>query len=581
MTIASTAGVCMRVLGLSFSGHGSSLCLVEDGRIVAATNLERLTRVKFALATLPSYEPLLTNVLRRGFGFENPPPFANFYDVFPQMLESVCGESELAEAGIDLVVKTHDNIRPIRRRMEPYLEFCEYFAGTQTMFDLEHHLCHAYQAYLCSPFDDTAILTIDGRGENLERLDGNALSTTTAVGRDNRVTVLSEVQMPSSVGGMYASATNHLGFREEQEGNTMALAAFGTDRFYRLARESAYTLLDDGGFELGLRPTQDGHNFVDQMVKFCPRREVGGPLTQDHFDLAWGFQQFAEEIIVHVTQALYDRTGSPRLAIAGGVGLNCVANTEILRQTPFRELYVMPNAGDRGLAAGAALYGYHVIGNGTERHPLVHDFLGRTATEGEITQTLGAAEATDYLKSDDIAADCAALIAKGRIIGWVQGGAEFGPRALGHRSILADPRTAASKERLDRDIKRREWFRPYAPSVLAEHADEYFEMFGPSPYMLLAVNTRPEVRDKVPAIVHVDGSARVQTVERDVEPLYHRLISSFHDLTDVPLVLDTSMNGYGEPMVETTEDAVAALHSMGLDALAVGDHLVWKQGSPP
>ena len=184
-----------------------------------------------------------------------------------------------------------------------------------------------------------------------------------------------------------------------------------------------------------------------------------------------------------------------------------------------------------------------------------------------------------YQKSDDIAAACAGLIADGRIIGWVQGGAEFGPRALGHRSILADPRTMASKRRLDDEIKRREWFRPYAPSVLAEHADEYFEMLGPSPYMLLAVNTRPEMRDKVPAIVHVDGSARVQTVEREIEPLYHRLISTFYEITGVPLVLDTSFNGYGEPMVETPQDAVAAMESMGLDALAIGDYLVSRADS--
>jgi carbamoyltransferase len=218
---------------------------------------------------------------------------------------------------------------------------------------------------------------------------------------------------------------------------------------------------------------------------------------------------------------------------------------------------------------------------GKERRPPAHDYLGRAPSVAEIVVALRAASDIEFKKSDDIAAECAALVANGRIIGWVQGGAEFGPRALGHRSILADPRTPASKERLDAEIKRREWFRPYAPSVLAEHADEYFEMLGPSPYMLLAVNTRPAMRDKVPSIVHVDGSARVQTVERDVEPLYHRLISRFHEITGIPLVLNTSFNGYGEPMVETAEDAVQAMQSMGLDAVAVGDYLVWPNGAPP
>jgi carbamoyltransferase len=244
-------------------------------------------------------------------------------------------------------------------------------------------------------------------------------------------------------------------------------------------------------------------------------------------------------------------------------------------------MYVMPNAGDRGLALGAALYGYHVILGGKERHPVGHDYLGLAHDEAETLGVLRSAGDIEYRKCADIAADAARLVADGRIIGWVQGGAEFGPRALGHRSIIADPRTPASKERLDSEIKRREWFRPYAPSVLAERADEFFEMLGPSPYMLLAVNTRPAVRERVPAIVHVDGSARVQTVDRQVEPLYHRLISRFCEITGIPLVLNTSFNGYGEPMVESPADALAAMRSMSLDAVAVGDYLVWRKGRDP
>jgi carbamoyltransferase len=571
----------MRVLGLSFSGHGSSVCLVEDGRIVAAMNLERLTRVKFALATVPGYRSLLTAVLKRSFGIEHPPQFADFYEVFPRMLESVCGESELAKADIDLVVKTHDNIQPNSDDPEPYTQFCEYFADTETFFDLEHHLCHAYQAYLCSPFEDAAILTIDGRGESLERLDGRAISTTLAQGQGDRVAVLSEIPWPHSVGGMYAAATRHLGFQDEQEGNTMALAAFGGDRYYRLAREESFELLDDAAFEIRRRPSPDGFVYADRMTELCEPRSRDEPFTEDHYDLAWGIQKFTEEIVLHLIRALHGRTGSSRLAIAGGVGLNCVANERILRETPFEELYVMPNAGDRGLAAGAALYGYHVVLGGAERHPPAHDYLGPPATEAQIVSAVRSAEDTEFKRSDDIAGECAELVAKGRIIGWVQGGAEFGPRALGHRSILADPRTAESKERLDGEIKRREWFRPYAPSVLAEHADEYFEMAGPSPYMLLAPNARDAVRDEVPAIVHVDGSARVQTVERQVEPLYHRLISRFHELAGVPLVLNTSFNGYGEPMVETPRDALDAMRSMSLDAVAIGDYLAWTKGSAP
>jgi carbamoyltransferase len=571
----------MKVLGLSFSGHGTAICLVEDGRVFSAVNLERLTRVKFSLATVPAYGMALAGVLTQSFGFGEVPPIADFYDVFPKMLQAVCGESEFKNAGIDLVVKTHDNIRPIPGDLEPYEQFCNIFSATRTEFDVEHHLCHAYQAYLSSPFDDAAILTIDGTGENLARLGGLSISTTMADGRDGRVSVLSEVVVPNSVGALYSSVTGHLGFREEQEGNTMALASFGTDRFYRRVRDDAVDLLDDGRFELRQRPTGDGLRYLDDMREFCPRRERGAPLTQDHYDVAWSCQAITEEIIVHVARALQARTGQRRLAAAGGVALNCVANAKILSETSFEEIYVMPNAGDRGLALGAALYGYHVVLGGGERHPPEHDYLGPAPTHAEIVAALRDATDTEFKRSDDIAGECAALVAKGRIIGWVQGGGEFGPRALGHRSILADPRTPASKERLDSEIKRREWFRPYAPSVLAEHADEYFEMPGPSPYMLLAVNTRVAVRDKVPAIVHVDGTARVQTVTRDIEPLYHRLISRFHEITGVPLVLNTSFNGYGQPMVETPADAVEAMRSMSLDAVAIGDYLVWTKGSTP
>ncbi len=571
----------MRVLGLSFSGHGTAACLVEDGHVVSAVNLERLTRVKFALATLPEYMLPMALVLNQAFGFDEIPTFADFYDVLPDLLRAVSGESNLQDAELDLVVKTHDNIRPLPEDPEPYVQFCRYFSGTQTLFDLEHHLCHAYQAYFASPFEDAAILTIDGTGEHLERLGGLSISTTMAEGRDGRVRVLHETLMPNSVGAMYSTVTGHLGFREEQEGNTMALASFGSDRFYRQVRDEVLELLDDGDFVFHRRPDGKGLRYFERMREFCPPRERGAPLNDDHFDVAWSCQAIAEEIMVHVARALHARTGNSRLAMAGGVSLNCVANAEILRETPFRELYVMPNAGDRGLALGAALYGYHVVLGGQERHPPEHDYLGAAPCETEIVGALRAARDIEFKKSGDIAAECAALVAKGRIIGWVQGGAEFGPRALGHRSIIADPRTPSSKERLDAEIKRREWFRPYAPSVLAEHADEYFEMLGPSPYMLVAVNTRPAMRDKVPSIVHVDGTARVQTVDRRIEPLYHRLISNFNEITGVPLVLNTSFNGYGEPMVETAQDAVQAMQKMGLDAVAVGDYLAWPKGPPP
>jgi carbamoyltransferase len=571
----------MRVLGLAFSGHGSSIALVEDGRIACAVNLERLTREKFSLATLPADALSLGGLLVQTYQLTRVPRVFNFFEVFPLMLEYVTGETDLKKAGIDLVVKTQDNIRPPTDGNEDdYAKFLKLFASTRTHFDLEHHLCHAYQAFLCSPFEDAAVLTIDGQGELLERLANNAVTTALNVAEGNRVSVLLEVLVPSSIGGMYSNFTKHLGFQSEQEGNTMALAAFGTDRFHKL-NPDVWVARERGDFELTFRNDLTGMVFVDRMRAAVTPRNRGDPLTQDHYDLAWWVQAVTEQILVHAARGLQSRTGKTRLAMAGGVALNCVANAKILTDTPFEEIYVMPNAGDRGLAVGAALWGHHVLLGRKERHPPVSDYFGRTYSEADTVAALESAATVEWQKSDDIEKLAAQLIADGRIIGWHQGGCEFGPRALGHRSILADPRTAKSKERLDADIKRREWFRPYAPSVLAEHADEYFEMHGPSPYMLQAVNTRPAARSRVPGIVHVDGSARVQTVEQEIEPRYHRLISLFKELTGVPLVLNTSFNGYGEPMVETPEDAVACLNSMNLDALVIGDHICWPAGRRP
>lgn len=575
----------MRVLGLATTGHGSSICLVEDGRITCAVNLERITRQKFSLAALPRSRARIGSVLVRTFQYEKAPPILNFYEVFPEMLEYVTGERDLSKAGIDLVVKTHDSIKPNESKPEvqaEYEEFLRYMHGSGTALfpDLEHHLCHAYQAYLSSPFEEAAILTIDGTGERLERLGGQSLSATLCAGAEDKVTVLDEVDSLSSVGGFYSSVTRHLGFREEQEGNTMALAAFGTDRMYPQFQDT-FDLAPSGTFRFRLRSDAKGLIWMDRMRAACPQRAGGGPIEDEHKDLAWACQAITETILINAARGLHERTGQRRLAMAGGVTLNCVANAKILAETPIDELYVMPNAGDRGLAAGAALFGYHVILGGTERHPPENDYLGRSYDEQQMLSALQADAGVEYRRCDDIGAECAELIAGRKILGWLQGGCEFGPRALGHRSIVGDPRTLETKERLDREIKRREWFRPYAPSVLEEHANDYFEMRGPSPYMLQAVRTRPLGRSRVPGVVHVDGTARVQTVPRDGDPKFRRLISRFFELTSIPMVLNTSFNGYGEPMVETPADALSALHLMQLDAIAVGDYLAWPSGKHP
>jgi len=565
-----------RVLGLIFSGHGSSMCLVEDGSIKRAINAERLTRDKFSLVGLPNHRDFFMSRRYNVAEDASQQSFHNFFEVFPRMLEYTTGAPTIEAAELDLVVKTPDNIKPIWGEDDArYQRFLKMFEGTQTCFELEHHLCHAYQAFLTSPFEEAAILTIDGSGEYLDRRKGGAICASLGRNHGVDVNIYKEVPVMSSLGGLYASHTRHLGFNAEQEGNTMALAAFGNEDYWERLKDIP-ALRVDGNFQLKWNTREQKPEWMVQMEAWCPPRQKNEPFEQHHMDMAWGVQHLTEECMLNAARGLVQRTGLKQLAVAGGVALNCVANARILAETPIEQIHVMPNAGDKGLAAGAALYGYHVVLGHQERHPPRHDYHGKSYTDDEIRIAIEQADGVTSRHSGDISSEAAALLAEGRIIGWVQGGSEYGPRALGHRSILADPRTQASKERLDQEIKRREWFRPYSPSVLAECADEYFEMNGPSPYMLQAVMARPEKRAEIAGVVHIDGTARVQTVEQGVEPRYYRLISEFRRRTGVPVVLNTSLNGYGEPMVETPDDAIATLKSMGLDALAIGDWLVWR-----
>ncbi len=557
------------------------MCLVEDGRICRAVNLERMTRTKFSRATIPEMQPAIDAVRTNYFRLDTPRYF-NFYEVFPEMLKYVTGTDSLKEAEIDLIVKPNDNIPFGAVSEEVYAGFLKYFGSTKTHFDFEHHLCHAYQAFLCSPFEECAFMSVDGSGERLARHNMNSLSMTLGSGSGARVNTMSEVTFPSTLGGMYSTVTTHLGFREHQEGNTMALAAFGGDEFYEQVKD-AYSVHSDGTFNFDLE-WKDGKavglEIARAMHEYCPPREPDSELDQRHRNVAWAMQKIAEDVLINAARGLHERTGHDRLAIAGGVGLNCVANTKMLEESPMKSIYICPNAGDRGLAAGAALYGYHVVLGQKERHPPSTDYLGRSYSDSEIGAALKECSNVEYQRSEDICADTAELISRGHIVGWFQGGAEFGPRALGHRSILGDPRTTASKKRLDEEIKRREWFRPYAPSVLAQHSHRFFDLECESPYMLLAADTRSEVRSEIDGVVHVDGSARIQTVTEEGEPRYHRLISEFHRRTDIPIVLNTSFNGNGEPIVETPENALATMKSMGLDSLSVGDYLVWPKDAP-
>lgn len=441
---------------------------------------------------------------------------------------------------------------------------------------VDHHLCHAASAFYPSSFDEAAILTVDGTGE----------WTTTWLGRGTgtRIEPLAELGYPHSLGKLYEALTQYLGFRVNSgEGKVMGLAPYGEprfrDAFARIVRPRA-----DGFFRLDMRYFRYQYG---APVKYSPAltallgppREPEGEITDRHRDVAASLQAVVEERLLALAATLHARTGLRRLCIAGGVGLNCVANGRLLRESPFAEIYVQPAAHDAGAGLGAALMTAAKVGDDVRR-PMRHVALGVAHTDEACRAALRAAN-LKWHEPGDLAAAVSARLAEGRIVGWHQGRAEFGPRALGNRSILADPRRPEMKDVLNARVKHREPFRPFAPMVLREAAADWFEGCGggvESPFMLMAFPVVDARREQVPSITHVDGSARVQTVDREVLPEIHALITAFAARTGVPVLLNTSFNRRGEPIVERPAEAIDVYLGTDMDVLVLGPCLVEKAG---
>jgi carbamoyltransferase len=444
---------------------------------------------------------------------------------------------------------------------------------------VDHHRAHGASAYLISPWQESAVLTLDGIGS-----DGT--STCLAVGRQNTITDLRRIRFPHSLGAMYAAVTGYLGFWPTMdEGKVMGLAPFGTDTYVEAFRDLIH-LDEDGGYRLNLSWFRHhlvgkhvvSQKFLDAFGPPRPRTKVTAenPVPRHYLDIAYALQVTLEEAGLHLARWLHERTGLTRLCVAGGVALNSVMNGRILLETPFEEFFAQPASADDGSALGAALH-VGVSLRGAPRPTGSYIFTGPEFTDAEIEQALRDA-GLEYSTVDDIAAHTAQRVADGKIVGWMQGRMECGPRALGNRCLLADPRDAGSKARMNEKVKHREPFRPFAPSCLVERAGDYFASGHPSPVMLLVFDVLDHQRDKVPAITHVDGTARVQTVSREDNSLYWDMITHFERLTGVPMVMNTSFNDNNEPIVCTPEDAIACYLKSDVDALAIGRFWVEKSG---
>ncbi|AEN13812.1 MULTISPECIES: carbamoyltransferase C-terminal domain-containing protein [unclassified Streptomyces] len=537
----------MRVLGINALFHDPSAALVIDGRTVAAAEEERFSRRKHGKRPVPfsawELPELAARWCLRSAGLTPADLDAVAYSYDPALAEPA------QQLGLD---DPFDHLRQEYARRAP-----EFLAGALPGLDpakvrfVAHHVAHAASAGLASPLGDCAVLVLDGRGECASQLAGNYTG--------GRLDVLGTQRLPQSLGLFYEDLTDHLGFlRSSDEFKVMALASYGTPRFADRIAEQVHGLGDGGFRSSGV-----------EWERFAPRREPGGPYTEAHADLAASAQRCLEETVLDIARWLHGRTGAPRLALAGGVALNCVANTRLHREGLFDEVWVQPAAGDAGTALGAAL---HLAAEQGPVRPMDTAALGRGWSDEELRRMLEAA-ALPYEEPEDVAVAVAEELAQDGVVAWFQGRSEFGPRALGHRSLLAHPGRAENLERLNA-VKGREEFRPVAPMVLAERAAELFDGPLPSPYMLFVHDVAEAWRSRVPAVVHVDGTARIQTVDSAAEPLVARMLTAFERRTGLPVVVNTSLNTAGRPMVDHPREALECFGSAPVDLLAIGPFLV-------
>lgn len=568
------------VLGINAYDHDVSVCLLRDGEIACAISKERINRDKHS---------------------------AGFYKI----AVDYCLEAEgIKLDDVGLVVRDsyvlpvgEIEVRLLHQAVPFYLEDKEreeapkyplYRGQPPKVVDVSHHLAHAYSAFAACPFEEGVVMIVDGVGgyradamepippedethplaresESYYSFKGSELTTLKKIWMGPTRGFLSDefYNMPG-LGAYYSRGSSYVFNDWNKCGELMGLAPYG-----RPNKIPPLVAMDGQELRILEWPTEFNRPWLSEGSKDWEKSA-----SVKHWqDLAWRVQDDAEQVLLSRAKWLREKTGAKNLVLAGGVALNCVANGKIAREAGFENVWIQPAAGDDGIAIGAALYGRIAIQKKPRSFVMTHAYLGREYKQSEIdaaTSAFSSRMVTRSADSADICADTAKLLADGKVIGWFQGRSEFGPRALGNRSIIADPRTAEMKDILNKRVKHRQAFRPFAPIVLEERADEIFEGPGDSPYMLMAKPVAAAWRDKIPAIVHVDGTARVQTVSEATNPRLYRLLKEFEALTGVPVLLNTSFNVKGEPIVETPDDALACFLNTGIDRLILGDRILEK-----
>jgi carbamoyltransferase len=591
----------MRILGVSAFYHDSAAALIDDGRIIAAAQEERFTRRKHdaafphnAIAYCLAEAGMTTGELDHVVFYDKP------FLKFERLLETYIALAPRGFRSFKMSIPLWLREKLFQKSLlrSEIAKLPGDFDPTRLLF-CEHHLSHAASAFYPSPFEDAAVLTMDGVGE--------WATTSAATGHGNKLEIFQEIYFPHSLGLLYSAATYYTGFKVNSgEYKVMGLAPYGQPKYAKLILDNLIDLKPDGSFRLDMSYfdyctglTMTNERFAELFGE--PVRSPDQLLTPFHMDVAASIQSVLEEAVLRLTRSLAKQTGSRNLCLAGGVALNCVANGKILRDGNFDNIWIQPAAGDAGGALGAALAAFHLFKNQPRKvdhaDGMSGAYLGPGFSQAEVERRLAAAGArATVLGEEEMIETTARALAGEQAVGWFQGRMEFGPRSLGARSILGDPRSPAMQRNLNLKVKYRESFRPFAPAVLREDVSEWFELDSDSPYMLLVADVRDVKRrqmtadeealfgidklnisrSEIPAVTHVDYSARIQTVHSETNPLFHKLLSRFKALTGCPVLVNTSFNVRGEPIVCTPEDAFRCFMGNELDLLVVGNCVMRK-----
>jgi carbamoyltransferase len=583
----------MNILGISAYYHDSAAALVQDGKIIAAAQEERFTRKKHDFSfPINAIQYCLKEAGIQNEGLD----IIAFYDKPFQKFDRLL---------YTYLTYSPKGLRSFIKAMSLWLKkklWIKDLIGTELNHDgkiifPEHHESHAASAFFPSPFKEAAFLTMDGVGE--------WTTSSFGVGKNNKIKILGELKFPHSIGLLYSAFTYFTGFRVNSgEYKMMGLAPYGEPRYVDLIKEKLIDLKEDGSFKMNMKYFNYCAGLRMTNKKFArlfggPARKPESRITRREMDIACSIQQVTEEIVLKMANHVYKVTQMANLVLAGGVALNCVANGRILRESSFENIWIQPAAGDAGGSLGAALFAWYQYLNNTR---IVDQ--GNDKQEGSyLGPEFGKKQIEEYLESENIPyqrlanaelyTKTAELINAQKVVGWFQGRMEFGPRALGNRSILGDARSAKMQSLINRKIKFRESFRPFAPSVLLEKTDNYFEIEKASPYMLVVIPVKPEIRENnidaegfeklktpksiIPAVTHVDYTSRIQTVSKDDNPKYYRLIKEFEQLSGCPVIINTSFNVRGEPIVCTPQEAYQCFMRTNMDYLVIGDYLIDKR----